>query len=294
MRKIFEANLLYSEEHLSCPNYQHVAKLGFRYMEFPKSSFITSEGLEANVVVFLLKGTLHYELCSEERKTMTAGHMLFMPYKSTCDLEFSDKSVAIEMAFEKTNFTCIEAPLAALRPLIKADNADANLLPINRSLNAFLELTTMYLRNGVSCGSFHRLKIDEFFIVLRHFYSKEHVAGFLAPLLGNSQEFRMMCLRTRTTCHNITEMVTQSGMSKTKFYDEFRKEFGEVNPKKWFDNYLEYKILHAVSRPGASVKKLAFELDFESEAAFSQYCHRHFGVTASELIRQRRKGIENM
>jgi AraC-like DNA-binding protein len=244
-------------------------------------------------VIFLLKGTLKYELCSDERKIMNAGHMLFMPYKSTCDLEFSEGSTAVELKFEKSNFTCITVPSQTLRPLIDDAKSDSNVLPINKSMHAFLDLLVLYLRNGVSCTSFHIIKIDEFFIVLRHFYSKEHVAGFLAPLLGSSQEFRISCLRTRATCHNITEMVNQSGMSKTKFYEEFRKEFGDINPKKWFDNYLEYKILHAVSRPGMNVKKLAYELDFESDAAFSQYCHRHFGVTASELIKQRRKGLEN-
>jgi AraC-like DNA-binding protein len=57
---------------------------------------------------------------------------------------------------------------------------------------------------------------------------------------------------------------------------------------------LEYKILHQASKPGVTVKELAFDLDFESESAFSQYCHRHFGLTASELIKNRRKSLENL
>lgn len=290
MRNIFESNMLYSEEHFSCPRYLRDAKFGFKYKEYPFGSYYTNEALDANVVLFLLRGSLRYDRCIDGVHTLSAGQMLFLPVKSMCDIEFAEDTRFVYMAFEKSNFVCEVSPLNVLKSLVNYLDSYSNVLQINEPLQEYLELLITYLRNGVNCGSFHSIKIDEFFILLRHFYSKEQIAGFFAPMLGSSQDFRLKCLRLRAETHNITEMVDRSGMSKTKFYAEFRKEFGEVNPKKWFDTYMEFKILHAVARPGASVKDLAFKFEFESESAFSQYCHRHFGYTASELIKHRHKG----
>lgn len=294
MRTIYESNMLYSEEHLRCSNYIHEVKYGFKYREYPYGSLITSESLYSNIVIFMLKGTLKYSCCTERDNVISAGQMIFLPIRSLCDLEFADGSAIVALVFDKWDFTCLTVPFQALRKLASYVEAPTNTLPINEAMHRFLDLMTLYLRNGVSCEAFHKLKIEEFFVLLRHFYSKEQIAGFLAPMLGSSQEFRLNCLRMRATTHNITELIEHSGMSKTKFYEEFRKEFGDINPKKWFDGYLEYKILHEASKPGATVKELAYHLNFESESAFSQYCHRHFGITASELIKNRRKSLENL
>lgn len=294
MRTILESNMLYSDEHTRCSNYIHDVKHGFKYREYPYGSTITTESLYANIIIFMMKGSVRYDCCTERDKRIGAGQMLFLPIRSLCDLEFEEDSAIIELAFEKWDFSCQTVPFRALRKLSTYIDGPTNVLQINDALQSYLNLLLIYLRNGVSCGEFHRIKTDEFFILLRHFYSKEQVAGFLAPLLGASQEFRLNCLKMRSTSHNITELVNQSGMSKTKFYEEFRKEFGDINPKKWFDRFLEYKILHQASKPGVTVKELAFDLDFESESAFSQYCHRHFGLTASELIKNRRKSLENL
>jgi AraC-like DNA-binding protein len=293
MRNIFESDMLYTEEHFKCPRYVRDAAFGFKYKEHPQGFYYTSESLRANVIVFLLQGTLRYDRGTDGMHTMEAGNMLFLPVKSMCDLEFSDNTSIIYVAFERSNFVCESMPLQVVNKLVEQfDSNSTNELQINRPLKAFLDLLITYLRNGVNCGSFHMLKIDELFILIRHFYSKEQIAGFLAPILGPSQEFRSMCLRLRAETHNITEMVDRSGMSKTKFYAKFRDEFGDINPKKWFDSYMEFKILHAASRAEATVKDLAYKFDFESESAFSQYCHRHFGQTASELIKNRHKGKE--
>lgn len=286
--------MLYSDEHFRCPNYMHEVKYGFKYREYPYGSLVTSESLYANIIIFMIKGSVRYDCCTERDNHIGAGQMLFLPIRSLCDLEFKEDSAIVELAFEKWDFACQTVPFRALRKLGTYVDSPSNVLQINDMLQNFLNLQLMYLRNGVSCAEFHRNKTEEFFMLLRHFYSKEQIAGFLAPLLGNSQEFRLNCLRMRATAHNITDLVNQSGMSKTKFYEEFRKEFGDINPKKWFDGFLEYKILHEALRPAVTVKELAFKLDFESESAFSQYCHRHFGLTASELIKNRRKSLENL
>jgi AraC-like DNA-binding protein len=292
MRTIYEYDMLYSGEHFQCQNYQHDVTIGFRYREYPFGSVYTSEAIASNCIIFLLKGRIKFDYCTDHNNHIGAGNMLFLPIKTLCNLEFEEDSEIIILNFDKWDFSCSMAPFQSLRKLVKYVDNSSNVLPINHQLAEFLSLQRMYLRNGVSCTYLHRHKIEEFFILLRHFYSKEQIASFLAPILGKSQEFRMACLRMRATSRNITDMIAQVGMSKTKFYDEFRKEFGEVNPKSWFDGYLEYKILHEASKPDATVKQLTYQLEFDSEAAFSQYCHRHFGLTASELIRNRRKSIE--
>jgi AraC-like DNA-binding protein len=294
MNQIFESNMLYSEEHFGCPNYRHEVTIGFKYREFPHGSLISFDDLSTNIIVFMMKGVLKCDCCNDGISQINAGQMIFLPAKSMCNLNFEAGSAIVSLAFEKCSFVCHTKPLHDLRKLVPYVNNFSNVLHINSQLQAFLDLLTMYLRNGVSCVAFHNLKIDELFILFRHFYSKEQLAVFMAPMLGASQEFRLNCLRMRSNSRNITELVSMSGMSKTKFYDKFRKEFGDVNPKKWFDSYLEYRILRATSEPGVSVKELAYRFEFESESAFSQFCHRHFGVSASELIRNRRPQIESV
>lgn len=294
MRTIYDYSMLYTDEHFKCSRYIKDVKYGLRYKEYKQGSIVTGDSIDANLIIFVLKGSIMYDCSTKLDDTIGAGYMMFVPYKMLCDLKFVEDSVIIELSFEHWDFKCNVTPFEKLRTMCNYIENPTHVLPITAPLQSYLDLLKIYLRSGVSCGAMHKLKVNEFFMLIRHFYSKEQVAGFLGPLLGGSHEFRMMCLRMREKSHNISELVSGSGMSKSKFYEEFRKEFGDINPKKWFDAYLEYRVLREAAKPGATVKELAYTFGFDAESSFSQYCHRHFGVTASELIKKRRKHTDDL
>jgi AraC-like DNA-binding protein len=287
MKKLNDHDLLYAEEHFSCPNYLKDVKTGFKLKEYQAGSEVSRESSSANFVMFMLSGSVEINCMMFPKKVASAGHMFLITANSFFNLRFTEESTAITLTFDKWDFHCIQTPAKCLEPYSSAPYCEVNVLEINEPLKLFLELVRVYLKAGQSCYHFHKIKTDEFFLLMRSFYTKEQLARFLCPLLGNALEFRMFCFRTVGQVKDVGTMIEKSGMSRSAFYEKFRDEFGDISPKKWLANYNNQRILYLASIPDITVKSLMYQMGFESESAFTQYCKRHFGDTPSNIIRRR-------
>jgi AraC-like DNA-binding protein len=289
MEKIFDSDLKYVQEHLSCSEYQHEITNGFIYREYQKEHEIVRESSYSNFIMFVMEGSVKVNCMLYPEQEATAGNMFLIPVSSFFDITCTSDAKVVWFMFDHWDFHCVATPFKSLKQYGRSMKPGLNMIPINRHLKLFLELLTSYLRNGVNCKSLHKMKCDEFFLQLRAFYSKEDIVRLLHPLLANTMDFRMFCFNSVNNVKNVREMIEGSGMSRSMFYEKFKAEFGDISPKKWVDSYINQRILNASTIPAITVKELMYKTGFTDESAFTQYCKRHFGKVPSQIINERRQ-----
>jgi AraC-like DNA-binding protein len=295
MEKIYEPNLLYAQEHFSCPNYLDEVKYGFRYRKYAKGTLLERDSTYAYTILFVHQGIVRLNYNGYQERDIYAGEMFLIDIGSPFYIEFLEDTTALAMIFESWNFHCVVSPLSSLKPFYQDTDYNTNILEINPQLRLFLQLQAMYIRNGVQCAHWHKTKIDEFFLILRCFYSKERLSVFLAPLLGGTSPFRKMCLELVSKARTVNGMIELSGMSRSSFYEQFSAEFGnKENPKEWLNEKFKYRVLCLASTADITVKELTFRLGFESVSSFCQYCKRHFDKTPQALIQTQSKVVHEL
>jgi AraC-like DNA-binding protein len=287
MEKTYDSDLLYANEHLSCGQYQHEVKNGFIYREYESGHEIARESSYTNFILFVLSGEVEVNCMLYPTQRASSGEMFLIPVSAFFDIKFMENTKAVWFIFDHWDFHCVSTPFKSLKQYSRSLQSGLNVHKINSQLNKYLELLIMYLRNGVNCQSLHKLKTDEFFLLIRAFYTKETLVSLLHPLLANTMDFRMFCFNSVNNVKNVREMIDGSGMSRSLFYEKFKSEFGNISPKKWLDSYINQRILNASIQPGITVKELMYKTGFNEESAFTQYCKRHFGKVPSQIINER-------
>ena len=292
MNKLFYSDVPVISEHYACPNSVKDVKIGFRYLECAPGHEISKEASDNNFVLFVLDGCVKVNCMTYPTKYAHSSEMFLITSNSFFKLEFTEQTKAVALSFDKWNFHCSALAPETFRD-VKGDIAcEMSIVPINRELRMFLDMVCLYLNSGQNCYHFHKIKTDEFFLLMRTFYNKETLVKFLWPLIGDAIDFRMFCFQAVGTVKDVSEMIARSGMSRSAFYEKFKQEFGDISPKKWLANYNNRRILYLASMPNVTVKGLMYKMGFESESAFTQYCKRHFGDTPSDIIRSRGKSLE--
>ena len=76
--------------------------------------------------------------------------------------------------------------LHALLPTPPADYARPACLPVRSPLRELQQALMCYLADGICTGHIHRLKAQELFYVLRHYYTPAELATLLSPIAGNN------------------------------------------------------------------------------------------------------------
>jgi AraC-like DNA-binding protein len=261
--------------------------IGFRYREYPKGCVISRKSTYAHFILFVLRGSVRLNCNGFDPKIIQSGEMVFIVIQSFVDIECLEHTIALVSIFGNEVINCDNLSWQHLKPYAEHVDYNMNTLKINSQLKRYLDLLVVYLRSGAGCSRLHQIKLDELFLCLRFYYSKEQLASFFYPIIGQSMDFRIFFFANIDRVKDIRQLISLSNMGKSAFYERFKAEFGESSPKKWLDKYFESKILFACSQPGITVKELAYSLDFDSESSFSQYCRRHFDRTPSELIKSR-------
>lgn len=292
MNKLLYSDVPVIRDHYACPNNVNDVKMGFRYLERSPGQSISREASENNFVFFILEGRANVNCMTYPTKPAHSNEMFLITSNSFFKVEFTEYTKFVVLSFDKWNFHCSAIDPETFKGLRSDINCEMNIIEINHELHLFLDMVCLYLRSDQNCYHFQKIKTDEFFLLMRTFYTKEKLMHFLWPLIGDALDFRMFCFQAVGTVKDVGEMIARSGMSRSAFYDKFKQEFGDISPKKWLSNYNNRRILYLASMPNVTVKGLMYKMGFESESAFTQYCKRHFGDTPSNIIRTRGKNLE--
>jgi AraC-like DNA-binding protein len=284
MERIFNPNELCGKGCSTCNLYQHQVDVGFRYREYPQNCVILRRSTSAHVIFILMQGSIVLNCNGYEEKMLHAGEMIFIAAHSFMDLQCLERTVALVCVFQEPRTSCGRLNIQQLSSYLRGVHYNLDTLPVNEEMATLINSIVGCLRSNLSCAYMHQLQTEELLLSLRYFYPIRQVATFFYPIASNSPEFRLFVMRNIDKVSNVRELIEMSGLSRSTFYDKFRIEFNDENPKLWMERQFRSRILFASSQPNVTVKELAQMLHFDSEDAFHRYCKRHFNQSPQELI----------
>lgn len=279
--------LFYAQEHLTCANYVVNREEGFSCIEFNPQQKEFINHMPNNYILFVITGKLMINSIKHGRKKLIEKQMLFIARNQLISLECEESSTILVAAFDRIKGYCNLNVYDSIKAHINDINYSMDPLFINNEMFIFLQSIMLYLQEKIGCVHIHNLKVNEMFMCLRFFYSKEDLAGFFYPIMSKSVDFKDFLMKEYIGVKNVQELIERSAMSKTVFYEKFSIEFGEVSPKQWLIEKKTERILQLASEPDMSVKMLAKYGGFYTVQQLQQYCKRHIGCYPSELLKRR-------
>ena len=278
--------LFYQEEHKTCYHYAEKSTATFKVYHLQHDAPPAQARLECSLMVFVIEGESLIRYGAGKPFVVPAGRFFLVEPGTLFTGHQQVPTLVMTMAFVGAPQLC---NIYTLENLVR-DTQGASLpvdphftLPIRPRLREFLDLVMHCLDDGLSCAHYHELKREEFFLLVRAYYSKEELAALFRPLLGIDHDFRRQVLEVCAKgCCDIAAMAGQLNMSTATFQRKFKQTFHETAGQ-WLLNRKAERIVCQLKTTSLSFDQICFENGFSSPAYFSNFCKRVFGKTPTQL-----------
>jgi len=248
-----------------------------------KGEFCYSEGLLESIVIFVLEGSLILSTDKYRDRIVPAGYAAFIPSNSSYRLEAIENLYCINCSFNIDSLLSADCSINDLILLCHDSDFEFNLLDINDSLSLFLNLMKDYLSEGDYSHNFFNNKKQEFFCLLFSRYSRQDIASFLHPIIGEGMEFREFVFNNYFRIKTIPEFADLANYSKSGFIKRFQRYFNE-SPYKWMLRQKAEHIRVDIEAGKLSFQEIAIKYDFNPYCNFVLFCKKHIGFTPSKIL----------
>lgn len=274
--------LFYTNEHTSCYNYMKEEDATFRYMELRNGVKINKKEIEKSALVFVLTGRISFSCNQFLNREIKAGEIGLLPVGcSVQGAALEDSSLVVCVFYLETNL-CNRYSMKMLASYSKEIVYDFHLLTFAGEVGPFMDLLVAYLRDGINCSHLQEWKKNELFLLFRAYYSKEELAQFFCPIIGENLNFRDLILKNASSVNNVEDLAKRLNYSVSSFKRHFVKHFG-VSPYQWQQGQKASRIYQEIKLSDKSFMELSMEFGFSSQQHFSRFCKEQFGTTAKML-----------
>ena len=290
--------LLYAQEHLSCPNYDAGQYPAIEEIRVAPGE-IRRVFPHVNKLVFVLDGHAQYSTGQVQRYPARKGNIFFLA--SNRNLWYSaveDTRLLIIRLFGEIRF----CDCFSVEHLHRMENEKSKVessalsacpegqekatgvqqesfhLEVNPVMEKYLELLTLCRDAGLQCRYYHEGKIRELMYIFRAFYPKEDLRRFFAPALAADARFSQQVMSSYSRYGNLAEIAAAMNYSISGFEKKFRKVFG-CSPYNWMVRQKAQEAWHCVHTEDLNIKEIAARFGFSSAAAFNKFFAKHFGIS---------------
>lgn len=278
--------VLYLSEHRECFFYDRSLRPQIEIIRFKKGES-SKAFIEVNEMVFFVEGTVRHASDNYPLSENCSGEFIFMPSGENVYFEAVDDSVMTIIRMDKPVGFCAnysmedfynEMPDASRRE----EKKPVSSLPINEPLSHFLEGISYYIDGGLRCRSFSDLKINELFLLLRFFYTKEQLRDFLRPVLSADTTFSEYVRANRSKYPTSKQMAASLNMTVKQFALKFGKVFGST-PYNWLKRKKADAICRQLLTSNDPLIRIAEDNGFNTLQQFSNFCKKELGATPSKI-----------
>lgn len=280
-------DIVNASEHTTCFYYEQKTNPHLISAQLSQGK-IRNEVVVECKVMFVTKGevTVSYEGFPE--KLLRKGEMLLLPQGSNC--VFMAKSDTEFSLFLIGNLIQL-CDTYSIEKLFSEDTAYIyvpKVLEMNPRVVTFLSALTDFNNDGLKCNFFFDIKRQEFQYILRLYYSRSDLMGFLLPLLKKNIEFSSFVFNNYKNVRSVKQFAQISSYSLSGFEKRFKKVFG-TSAHTWLTEQKAQAIFKDISATPKLFKDISVEYEFSSPAHFNDFCKAHFGSTPGEIRRSKLK-----
>ena len=278
-------SIFYAEEHKTYYNYNVPELVVFKSFELDKNSPPVFSEMEKSMLCFVGEGEIVAKFGRNHVKNIKGGNFFLVPASvnfygwQLCRSKLMCCSFADTPKF--CNIYSMENLANDLGNKGCVDNGFFT-LPICKRLHNFLCLLAGCMEDGIQCAHFLRLKLQELFILLRVYYSKEDLAKMFSPILGLDDKFRELVLSHYKEFVDIKQFAALLNMTPSTFQRKFKSEFKKPVNEWLMDRKCEL-IIRDIKTTGKTINEISDEYGFSSTQYFSNFCRRQFGKTPTQL-----------
>lgn len=275
--------LFYADEHRNCYNYATPQQSLFRIFRLEKNNETEVDNVDRSIMLFVLSGKICVTCGEFHERIIETGHFVLFP-KNTCLYGRSlEKSVVISCSFIHSIKFCNKYSLENLaNEVTKNFTYDFYQLSIRKRLNEYLLLLMGCLEDGLGCSHFHNWKLQELFILIRAYYSKEELAYFFYPIMGKDIDFKDFVLTNYTSIFEVSDFAHKANMTVATFNRRFKEAFHQ-SAHKWLTARKAERILRDIKISNMSFDEIAAQYGFSSAAYLATFCKQHYYKSPTEL-----------
>ena len=158
-------------------------------------------------------------------------------------------------------------------------------VPIIDVMEQFAKSVELYLERGINTKTMHRAKIEEMFVIFRHFYDREIYLRTFYSLLNNTTSFRTLVINNAPNAKNVETLAKMCGHSLSHFKLLFSQHFDQT-PYVWMQQNRAIEISELLHDTSIPIKSIIKKYGFTSHGHFSLFCRKFLGDTPRTLRRR--------
>lgn len=278
--------LLCKNEHISCTNYAEEFNKVFTLMEIPEGHTVERRFLNTTFLVILLQGDIEIRYEIDKYFTPQLGYMFLLP-KNKQITTFARKATTLLLcSFTNDLKLYSRFSIQQLSHFISESTCqNPYCLKLDIRLQSFFSLLVDCLKEGLGCIHYHQIKRDELFLYLRAGYTKEELALFFYPVLGQNLEFKDFVLMNSRKIFDVKNFALQANMSLSTFNRRFKETFNET-AKNWLLLRKQEFVKRDIALSNLSFSEIAEKYKFSSTSYLDTFCKKYFGKTPKEIRKE--------
>jgi AraC-like DNA-binding protein len=283
MNEVFNDQLLYVGEHLSCSQYMQDITYGFSLRNIEAGFHEEVTDLVKNIVIFVLEGKSYISYKKFKDVPLKKNSFIFLPKGANLSYHVEQDTVAIFFTFETLLSGCDQNLLQSCSKYIDRITYKFAPVKMREPMQQYCHTIKYSLEQKVNCRHFHELKHKEFFMYLRYFYTKEEITNFLYPIVGVKPDFKQFILNNWKIGMSVDDIIAKMPMSKSTFIRTF-DQFFKMTPYTWYQRLICDKITQKAIFPGTTTKDLMEVAQITDASQFNRFCRRNFNCTPKMLL----------
>lgn len=265
--------------------YENVS-VAFEYLTFEAGSEVYTDDLPNNYVIAFLSGEHEVVGGSIGKHVFKAGELVCLPKHSKIKGITRQSGEVMTISFDIPLSHCDQRIIHNYLLSNPLQRMRITTIPMCQGMDYFFDMMKYLIIEERACLHLHKMKLDEFFILLRGFYSKSDVIAFLGPAILGMSEFSIYIYSHYHTATNLQELIENSCYSRAVFYRKFKENFGSMTPQRWFNIQKRSQFLDVGSTPEMTPKEMMRRLNLNSLSTMSRICKELFGCPPNTLIKK--------
>lgn len=268
-------------EEAGCLYYAPVYAVGYDNKELKEGvQFMHIE--RDNYLLFVLEGELSFSFDKYQNCPVKAGEMFYLSAMTKFEVTVITTSRIIEIMYNHVEFPCSQLGRFRLLKKLAPVEYRGRGVGIKKEIWQWLEQLVHYQESSLTCKHIMEIKNQEFYLLLKHYYTDEEKIQLYYFNIDLKSSFRETVLVYYQQVRTVQELAARLGYGIKTFRNLFKECFGQT-PGKWMQEQTALRIKIKLMDPRISLKQIMFECKFESSSHFYHYCRKQFGATPTQI-----------
>lgn len=233
-------------------------------------------------IIFILEGCIEMSFDLYQKQSVGEGKMIFLTPGTSFKIRALNNMTLFIIRPQNIIRLCDRLSPDELTRFAPRYPATLPLLSIYPQIQSYLNLFMDVLKSGLTWNSYMDLKIQEFFFLVRAYYSREQLAFFFHSILNHNSSFASFVFRNYRNVRTAKEFAELHNSSFSNFERKFKQVFG-MPPYQWMKQKRKEWLSNEIYTTNKPFSIIAEEVGFLSLSQMTDYCKKHLGNAPSKL-----------